>query len=71
MMTKDKKPFTYTPGGLDLSEIRSPRMARRINRNAQAEDAADPPRPAAQPRPLSMPPQPMAVPVYKVSVFQY
>ncbi|RZF45210.1 hypothetical protein LSTR_LSTR014468 [Laodelphax striatellus] len=67
MMTKDKKPFTYTPGGLDLSEIRSPRMARRINRNAHAEDAAaaaDPPRPAAQPRPLSMPPQPMAVPVF-------
>ena len=27
---KDKKPFTYLPGGLDLSEIRSPRMARRL-----------------------------------------
>jgi hypothetical protein len=38
MMTKDKKPFTYTPGGLDLNEIRSPRMQRRINRNALTED---------------------------------
>lgn len=34
MMKKDKKPFTYTPGGIDLSEIKSPRMARRIERNA-------------------------------------
>jgi len=37
MMTKDKKPFTYTPGGIDLSEIKSPRMARRVNRNAHAD----------------------------------
>lgn len=29
MMTKDKKPFTYTPGGIDLSQIKSPRMAKR------------------------------------------
>ena len=29
-MTKDKKPFTYLPGGLDFSEIRSPRMAKRL-----------------------------------------
>ncbi|XP_060877414.1 uncharacterized protein LOC132950167 isoform X10 [Metopolophium dirhodum] len=35
MATKDKKPFTYLPGGLDLSEIRSPRMQRRLERNAQ------------------------------------
>lgn len=28
MMTKDKKPFTYTPGGIDLSQIKSPRMAK-------------------------------------------
>ena len=27
---KDKKPFTYLPGGLDLSEIRSPKMAKRL-----------------------------------------
>lgn len=35
MATKDKKPFTYLPGGLDLSEIKSPRMQRRLERNAQ------------------------------------
>lgn len=40
MMTKDKKPFTYTPGGIDLSQIRSERMAKRLARNAQAEGAA-------------------------------
>lgn len=55
MMTKDKKPFTYTPGGLDLSEIRSPRMARRINRNAQTPDMPAP----NQPRPMSMGNQPL------------
>jgi len=38
MMTKDKKPFTYTPGGIDfLAEIRSPRMQRRISKNAADE----------------------------------
>ena len=40
MMTKDKKPFTYTPGiggKLDLSMIRSPRMARRVAKNANDE----------------------------------
>lgn len=52
-MTKDKKPFTYTPGGLDLSEIRSPRMARRINRNANTPDTNP-----VQPR-LSQPQQPL------------
>lgn len=39
MMTKDKKPFTYTPGGIDLSQIKSPRMAKRISRNANLEGA--------------------------------
>ncbi|KAJ8973363.1 hypothetical protein NQ317_018839 [Molorchus minor] len=43
MMTKDKKPFTYTPGGIDLSEVRSPRMQRRIERNAQLGGAGDMP----------------------------
>lgn len=43
-MAKDKKPFTYTPGGIDLSEIKSPRMQRRIVRNAQEpEDRILPP----------------------------
>ncbi|XP_055853519.1 trichohyalin isoform X2 [Episyrphus balteatus] len=37
MMTKDKKPFTYTPGGIDLSQIKSQRMAKRLARNAQSE----------------------------------
>lgn len=26
----EKKPFTYLPGGMNLSEIKSPRMARRL-----------------------------------------
>ncbi|CAH1636110.1 unnamed protein product [Spodoptera littoralis] len=38
MMTKDKKPFTYTPGGLDLSQIRTPSMARRLARQRSLED---------------------------------
>ncbi|XP_068220641.1 mucin-2-like isoform X18 [Palaemon carinicauda] len=45
-MMKDRKPFTYTPGGLDLSEIRSPRMQRRLYRNAQSEGVK--PSPLAQ-----------------------
>lgn len=44
MMTKDKKPFTYTPGGIDfLAEIRSPRMQRRISKNAADEGVANHP----------------------------
>lgn len=46
MMTKDKKPFTYTPGGIDLSQIKSPRMARRIERNANSEGVSNTPRPS-------------------------
>lgn len=38
MMTKDKKPFTYTPGGLDLSQIKTPSMARRLARQRSQED---------------------------------
>lgn len=44
MMTKDKKPFTYTPGGIDLSQIKSPRMARRIERNANSEGISNQPK---------------------------
>lgn len=44
MMTKDKKPFTYTPGGIDLSQIKSPRMARRISRNANCEGVTNQPK---------------------------
>lgn len=36
-MNKERKPFTYTPGGLDLSEIKSERMAQRLMRNAMNE----------------------------------
>lgn len=46
MMTKDKKPFTYTPGGIDLSQIKSPRMARRIHRNANMEGVSNQPKPS-------------------------
>ncbi|XP_060805924.1 uncharacterized protein LOC106131603 isoform X2 [Amyelois transitella] len=38
MMTKDKKPFTYTPGGLDLSQIKTPSMARRMARQRSLEE---------------------------------
>ncbi len=32
-MGREKKPFTYLPGGLDFSEIRSPKMAKRLARH--------------------------------------
>ncbi|XP_031352506.1 uncharacterized protein LOC116177635 isoform X2 [Photinus pyralis] len=49
MLTKDKKPFTYTPGGIDLSEIKSPRMARRLERNAMNEGVSTVPQPQHYP----------------------
>lgn len=78
MMTKDKKPFTYTPGGIDfLAEIRSPRMQRRISKNAADEGVANhlhqtaAPNQAAQQTPSQLSPQAlmamqpqMAVPVF-------
>lgn len=80
MMTKDKKPFTYTPGGIDfLAEIRSPRMQRRISKNAADEGVASHPQhhhptnnPAgSSPKPNQLSPQAlmamqpqMAVPVF-------
>ncbi|KAL6439957.1 hypothetical protein ACFW04_002960 [Cataglyphis niger] len=51
MLTKDKKPFTYTPGmggKLDLSQIRSPRMARRVAKNANDEGIEGPPKLAVE-----------------------
>lgn len=59
MMTKDKKPFTYTPGGIDLSEIRSPRMARRIERNANYEGVTEVPSTSTIP-PQNLPPSTLA-----------
>lgn len=53
MLTKDKKPFTYTPGmggKLDLSQIRSPRMARRVAKNANDEGIEGPPKSAIEPK---------------------
>lgn len=48
MMTKDKKPFTYTPGGIDLSQIKSPRMAKRLAQNASSEGVVPKTSPLAQ-----------------------
>ncbi|RZC32341.1 titin-like [Asbolus verrucosus] len=72
MMKQDKKPFTYTPGGIDLSEIKSPRMARRIERNANYSGAPESPRPLAQQPPLGpLPPSALAAmqPQMHVQVF--
>jgi hypothetical protein len=71
MMKQDKKPFTYTPGGIDLSEIKSPRMARRIERNANYTGAPESPRPQA-PQPVGpLPPSALAAmqPQMHVQVF--
>ncbi|XP_022916927.2 trichohyalin-like isoform X1 [Onthophagus taurus] len=57
MLTKDKKPFTYTPGGIDLSEISSPRLARRVERNAMAPGVAEVQR-TSPPRGYTGPPLP-------------
>ncbi|KYN28738.1 hypothetical protein ALC57_01701 [Trachymyrmex cornetzi] len=78
MLTKDKKPFTYTPGmggKLDLSQIRSPRMARRVAKNANDEGIEGPPKsaieskqsPAVSPAPNLLMPQ-VAVPVFPSNV---
>lgn len=70
MLTKDKKPFTYTPGGIDLSEIRSPRMARRLERNAMNEGVS--PIPQTQHHPSGpLPPSALAAmqPQLPVQVF--
>lgn len=45
MMKQDKKPFTYTPTGIDLSQIKSPRMAQRLIRNANSEGVPSHPKP--------------------------
>lgn len=42
-MGRERKPFTYTPGGLDLSEIKSERMARRLMRNAMNQGVPEVP----------------------------
>ncbi|XP_061379859.1 uncharacterized protein LOC116773854 isoform X2 [Danaus plexippus] len=70
MMTKDKKPFTYTPGGLDLSQIRTPSMARRMARQRSLEEqehaypnqANNNPQPQGVPAPPPPPPQKIPAP---------
>ncbi|CAK1545524.1 unnamed protein product [Leptosia nina] len=67
MMTKDKKPFTYTPGGLDLSQIRTPSMARRLARQRSQEEqeqAYPQGNGGYQPQgvPVPPPPPPMKIP---------
>ena len=31
----EKKPFTYLPGGIDFSELKSPKMQKRIHKHLQ------------------------------------
>jgi len=75
MLTKDKKPFTYTPGmggKLDLSQIRSPRMARRVAKNANDEGIEGPPKLAIDTKPsppVTTPPNPFVQPQVAVPVF--
>lgn len=47
-MSRERKPFTYTPGGLDLSEIKSERMAKRLMRNAMNQGVPELPPQALQ-----------------------
>ncbi|KAL7293819.1 hypothetical protein TKK_0012877 [Trichogramma kaykai] len=85
MMTKDKKPFTYTPGiggKLDLSMIRSPRMARRVAKNANDEGIDGSTQTVSSPEPYGVPNYPqqqslnsysnpsMSVPVYPQNIPQ-
>lgn len=75
MLTKDKKPFTYTPGmggKLDLSQIRSPRMARRVAKNANDEGIEGPPKSALESKPspaASIAPNPFVQPQVAIPVF--
>lgn len=36
-LKREKKPFTYTPGGIDLSEIKSPRIQERLQANKRLQ----------------------------------
>ncbi|KYM85055.1 hypothetical protein ALC53_04843 [Atta colombica] len=74
MLTKDKKPFTYTPGmggKLDLSQIRSPRMARRVAKNANDEGIEGPSKSAIESKqsPVVSPATNLLVPQVAVPVF--
>ncbi|XP_067139043.1 uncharacterized protein [Centruroides vittatus] len=41
-LKREKKPFTYTPGGIDLSEIKSPRMQKRLEANKRLQGVISP-----------------------------
>ena len=36
----EKKPFTYLPGGIDFSELKSPKMQKRIHKHLQGNGLA-------------------------------
>lgn len=57
-MSRERKPFTYTPGGLDLSEIKSERMAQRLMRNAMNQGVPETPASSLK----SPPPSGVAIP---------
>ncbi|GBO99589.1 hypothetical protein EVAR_732_1 [Eumeta japonica] len=61
-MGRERKPFTYTPGGLDLSEIKSERMARRLMRNAMSQGVPEAAAPSIQSP--SVHSTPVAIPNY-------
>ncbi|XP_065221481.1 uncharacterized protein LOC135846364 isoform X3 [Planococcus citri] len=67
-MMKDKKPFTYTPGGIDLSEIKSPRMQRRIVKNAQTPDDIILPTPPPTVHPSTLPPSAIAAMTPQIAI---
>lgn len=52
-MNKERKPFTYTPGGLNLSEIKSERMAKRLMRNAMSQGVPETPAQTVQSPPAT------------------
>lgn len=55
-MSRERKPFTYTPGGIDLSEIKSERMAQRLMRNAMNQGVPETPaNPVQSPMPICTP----------------
>jgi len=41
-MGMEKKPFTYLPGGIDFSELKSPKMQKRINKHLQGGPPGQP-----------------------------
>lgn len=59
-MGRERKPFSYLPGGLDLSQIKSERMAQRLMRNAMNQGV--PEVPVQQIQSPTTPTTPVAVP---------